>query len=82
MLVGGPVCNHLTELGSRHPAAQAVPEQQGGDGEWGLRVLLANWRRIARKRRQRPYAFLLHVDTRSAQAPAPDRLVGGQPFTL
>jgi hypothetical protein len=135
VLIGGPVYNHLTELGFRHPAAQAVPEQQGGDGEWGLRVrtgplngqffagrnsapdteiatiqsfstqaagpqiticagssdvatqasvtfLLANWRRIARKCRQRPYAFLLHVDTHSGQARLQTGIVEGQPFTL
>lgn len=38
VLIGGPTYNHLTALGFRHPSAQAVPEQQGGDGEWGLRV--------------------------------------------
>ncbi|MFF7732354.1 MULTISPECIES: hypothetical protein [unclassified Streptomyces] len=135
VLIGGPVYNHLTELGFRHPLAQAVPEQQNGDGEWGLRVktgplsghffagrgsspdteiatiqsfpahvsglriticagssdaatqasvtfLLANWRRIARKCRQRPYAFLLQVDTHSGGTRLQTGIVDGQPFTL
>ncbi|MBO1330800.1 hypothetical protein [Streptomyces sp. VRA16 Mangrove soil] len=135
VLIGGPVYNHLTGLGFRHPAAQAVPEQQGTDGEWGLRVktgplagqffagrgsapdteiaivqsftavaggpriticagssdsatqagvmfLLANWRRIARKCRRHPYAFLLHVDTHSGGARLQTGIVDGQPFTL
>lgn len=135
VLIGGPVYNHLTELGFRHPAAQAVPEQQGDGGEWGLRVrtgpldgqffagrnsvpdteiatiqsfsiqaagpqiticagssdvatqasvtfLLANWRRIARRCGQRPYAFLLQVDTHSGQARLQTGIVEGQPFTL
>jgi hypothetical protein len=135
VLIGGPVYNHLTALGFRHPAAQAVPEQQGDGGEWGLRVrtgplagqffagrgsapdteiatiqsfaadaggprvtvcagssdvatqagvmfLLANWRRIARKCRRRPYAFLLHVDTHSGEARLQTGIVDGRPFTL
>ncbi|MEW2115281.1 hypothetical protein AB0945_08825 [Streptomyces sp. NPDC005474] len=134
VLIGGPVYNHLTALGFQHPAAQAVPEQEGGGGEWGLRVrtgplhgqffagrnsapdteiatiqsfstqaagprvticagssdvatqasvtfLLANRRRIARKCRQRPYAFLLHVDIHSGQARLQTGIVEGQPFT-
>ena len=44
--------------------------------------LLANWRRIARKCRQRPYAFLLHVDTHSGQARLQTGIVEGQPFIL
>ncbi|MEV7523852.1 hypothetical protein [Streptomyces sp. NPDC091371] len=44
--------------------------------------LLANWRRIARRCGQRPYAFLLRVDLHSGSAQLQAGLVDGNPFTL
>lgn len=135
VLIGGPVYNHLTRLSFGHPLAQAVPEQQDGDGEWGLRVtagplaghffpgrgsapdteiatvqsfaartdgprvticagssdaatqagvrfLLANWRRIARTCKGRPFALLLRVDVHSGGTRLQTGIVDGQTFTL